>query len=99
MRAKNYDMGADVDIFFFILGISIITAIAASARGRSALIWWALGMLFNVIALLAVLVMPSLKAALGTPTPETHLRCPDCREFVLKGARVCKHCGCRLTGD
>jgi len=27
----------------------------------------------------------------------THVRCPDCRELVLKGATVCKHCGCRLT--
>lgn len=26
----------------------------------------------------------------------THVRCPDCRELVLKSAKVCKHCGCRL---
>lgn len=26
----------------------------------------------------------------------THVRCPDCRELVLKRATVCKHCGCRL---
>lgn len=31
------------------------------------------------------------------PRPETHVRCPDCRELVLRGARVCKHCGCRLV--
>ena len=30
------------------------------------------------------------------PTPATHVRCPDCREFVLKDANVCKHCGCNL---
>lgn len=30
------------------------------------------------------------------PTPETHVRCPDCRELILKEARKCKHCGCRL---
>jgi hypothetical protein len=31
------------------------------------------------------------------PTPETHVRCPDCKELVRKDANVCKHCGCRLT--
>lgn len=31
------------------------------------------------------------------PTPETHVKCPDCRELVLNEARVCKHCGCKLV--
>lgn len=30
------------------------------------------------------------------PTPETHVRCPDCRELIRKDARKCKHCGCAL---
>ena len=30
------------------------------------------------------------------PSPETHVKCPDCRELVLKDARQCKHCGCTL---
>jgi hypothetical protein len=33
----------------------------------------------------------------NAPTPETHLKCPDCRELVIHDARVCKHCGCKLT--
>lgn len=36
------------------------------------------------------------KQAAG-PTPDTHVKCPDCAELVLKEARVCKHCGCRLV--
>jgi hypothetical protein len=31
-----------------------------------------------------------------SPTPETHIKCPDCRELILRDARVCKHCGCKL---
>ncbi len=31
------------------------------------------------------------------PNPETHVKCPDCRELVLRDARKCKHCGCRLV--
>lgn len=32
----------------------------------------------------------------GSPTPDTHVRCPDCRELVFKDARVCKHCNATL---
>lgn len=31
------------------------------------------------------------------PSPDTHVKCPDCRELVLKDARICKHCGCKLV--
>jgi hypothetical protein len=30
------------------------------------------------------------------PTPDTHVRCPDCKELVRKDATVCKHCRCAL---
>ncbi len=33
----------------------------------------------------------------GTPTPETHVRCPDCKELVHREASVCRHCGCKLV--
>lgn len=31
------------------------------------------------------------------PTPETHVRCPDCKELVRKDARICKHCRATLN--
>lgn len=31
------------------------------------------------------------------PTPETHVKCPDCAELIRKEARKCKHCGCSLV--
>ena len=30
-------------------------------------------------------------------TPDTHVKCPDCRELVIKDARKCKHCGTALV--
>lgn len=30
------------------------------------------------------------------PTPDTHVRCPDCRELVRADARKCRHCGTAL---
>jgi hypothetical protein len=31
------------------------------------------------------------------PTPETHVRCPDCRGLIPKETRVCEFCGCKLV--
>jgi hypothetical protein len=31
------------------------------------------------------------------PTPDTHVRCPDCRELVRYDASKCKHCGAKLV--
>ena len=49
--------------------------------------------------LILAIALPGLAAA-GTPagpTPATHIKCPDCRELVLKDARKCKHCGSQLV--
>ena len=86
-----------MEIFLLWLGIAIITGIAAGARGRSGFGWFLLGCIFSLLALLAVLIIPSRKRDPYAPTPATHVRCPDCKEFVLKEARVCKHCGCKLV--
>lgn len=33
----------------------------------------------------------------GTPTPETHVRCPDCRTLIRRESTSCRHCGCKLV--
>lgn len=90
----------EVVVFWFI--IAVVTGIVASSRGRSGFGWFLLGGLFSVIALVLVALLPSRKAApivVGgeVATPETHVRCPDCRELVRNDARVCKHCGTKLV--
>lgn len=35
-------------------------------------------------------------AAVDGPTPDTHVKCPDCRELVIKDAAKCRHCGAKL---
>lgn len=32
-------------------------------------------------------------------SPQTHVKCPDCRELVRKDARKCRHCGCTLEPE
>jgi hypothetical protein len=88
-----------MELFFLWLGIAIVTGIAGNSKGRSGFGWFVLGGLFSLIALVAVLVMPNLKKDPNAPSPDTHNRCPECKELVLKEARVCKHCGARLIPE
>jgi hypothetical protein len=80
----------------FWLGCAIVSAIIASSKGRSAFGWFLIGALFGIFALLLVVVLPSLKRDPNAPTPDTHVKCPDCRELVIRDARKCKHCGVSL---
>jgi len=86
-------------VFYFILCIGI--AIGANSRGRSAIGWFLLSLLISPLLSLIFLALASnLKAEAvtkaGQPSPDTHVKCPDCAELVLNEARVCKHCGCKL---
>ena len=78
--------------YIFLLGIPsvIIGARLARQRGRSTLRWAIICFFINIFGLILLWLLPS------EPTPETHVLCPDCREFVQKDARVCKSCGCKL---
>lgn len=51
-----------MEILAFWFGMAVVTGLAAAARGRSGFGWFILGLLFSVIALLAVLVMRNLRA-------------------------------------
>ena len=32
----------------------------------------------------------------SSPNPDTHVKCPDCKELVFKEANKCPHCNCKL---
>lgn len=83
-------------VIFWLVCAFFCSAIAVS-KGRHGFGWFLLGLCFSIFALIAILIAPSLKTPPGAPTPETHVRCPDCKELVLKEASVCKHCHCKLV--
>lgn len=86
-----------MEIAFIYVALSIACAFLAARRGRSGFGWFLIALLFSpLIGFIFVLVLPSKAVAAGTPTPEAHVKCPDCRELVLRDARKCKHCGCSL---
>lgn len=82
------------------LFFAVLVGIYADRRGRSGFGWFLLAVLISpLLAGLLCLVLGPLKTSieLGAPNPETHVKCPDCRELVLRDARVCKHCGAQLV--
>lgn len=80
-----------MEALFVAVSGCVLAYLAAKNRGRSGW-WWLLGW----IGVVFVLVLPDLKGASEGPAPETHVRCPDCRELVRRDARKCKHCGAPL---
>jgi hypothetical protein len=85
-------------VVWFVL--SFVVGIAAARANRSSGGWALLALIIS--PLLAGLAL-ALVGASPAPTsvdasgPDTHVRCPDCRELVRKDARKCKHCGSSLT--
>lgn len=87
-----------MEILFIWLLFAIAVAILASRKGRSGFGWFLFSVIFSpLIGFLFVLVLGDASPDAIKPNPNTHVKCPDCREFVLKEARVCKHCGCKLV--
>jgi hypothetical protein len=87
-----------MELFVVAVGIAFLTALAAASRGRSSFGWFLLGLFFSLFALVAVLIMPTKKINPLAISLKTHIHCPDCKEFVLKEATICKHCGCKFVG-
>lgn len=74
----------------------------AASKDRSVIGWVLLAAVFSFFALIVVAVLPSQKAPAivaggELATPETHVRCPDCKELVRADAVVCYHCHRSLT--
>lgn len=89
-----------MEFAFFWFAFSVLVAVMASKANRSAFGYFVLSIFISPLLcflLLAVLGKARDEYEQSPPSPETHVKCPDCRELVLKEAKVCKHCGCKLV--
>lgn len=88
-----------MEIFFLWFAFAVVVGVGASARGRNGFGWWLLAMLISpLLAVILLALLPSIGSdTVPAPSPNTHVKCPDCAELVLREARACKHCGCKLV--
>lgn len=94
-----------MEIFLFWFIGAIIVGIIAYSKARFGIGYFFLSLILTPILIgILVLVLPSLKAqpivaSSEMATPDSHVRCPACAEFVLPAAAKCKHCGVALVPD
>jgi len=78
----------------------IVSAVAASNKGRSGCGWFLLGVLLGPFAIILVLIIPNLKEIEKEKTLEQNqsrrVPCPNCAESILPEAKVCHYCGYKL---
>lgn len=82
-----------VGLLFFWALCGVLAAVIANQRNGSAALGCVIGVLLGPIGIL-------IACFIGSPTsppPRTQdegprKRCPDCAEWVLPEARVCRHC-------
>jgi hypothetical protein len=107
--AARCGIGENMDLLTIsLMWIALCVAVGlwAARRGRSAGCWSIAALFLSpVLAWAFLAALPKLgtaaaaerAAAVQAPSPETHVKCPDCAELIRKEARVCRHCGCRLV--
>lgn len=96
--------GVTLIIMLFVYFIPYAIAHSRKHRSASAILlvnvllgWTLIGWLWALIWSLTGNVVQRAAPGSEIPTPETHVKCPDCAELVRAEARVCKHCGCKLV--
>ena len=94
-----------IALIWFIFSLAI--GFAASSRGRGSGNWFVVAIVLSPLIAAILLFLSSdlskiaaAKALLDAqPSDNTHVKCPNCAEFVLPAAKVCKHCGHDLIPD
>lgn len=72
---------------------SVLTAIAYSVRGHSALVGLIVGFLFGPFGLFYALFKRRTGAAVVREArAEGRVPCPHCAEFILPAAKICPYC-------
>ena len=78
----------------------VLCSVVAQFKNYSGLLWFVLGFFFPVVGPIVIIFFRQTLTEENTPaSPKTHVKCPDCKEFIRKEATVCKHCGCKLTAQ
>ena len=89
-----FEIPSVTEAIVFSIATGILCSIIAFSRGRLGLVWFFLGLLFNIFALILVIALPSLKRLRrGKIKLEPPKICPHCRAPNSRAFRFCIRCG------
>jgi RNA polymerase subunit RPABC4/transcription elongation factor Spt4 len=85
--------------FFIALVCALVCSVIAGSRGRSAGLYFLMGLLLGPIGLLLALVTPANTKTLEKTALQSGgmRKCPMCAELVRAEAVKCKHCSSELA--
>lgn len=82
-----------MEILFIALIIGIIPAMIANKRGYNKWTWWLFGAALFIIALPAAILLPKkAKAIENEARSEGKEPCPQCGEYIMPTAKICRYC-------
>jgi hypothetical protein len=70
----------------------------AENKGYSSVSWFAYGLFFGILGLIAAAGLPLKSDKVGPSNIFTKM-CPDCSENINRDASVCKYCGYRFSNE
>jgi len=96
-----------MEVFLLWFVLAIAAGVFADNRGRSGLGWFFISVVFSpLIGFILLMIFPKQGSAafpkdeMGRAiSPDTHVRCPDCKELVRRDAIKCKHCSTTLIAQ
>lgn len=80
-----------MEILLILFLSGFLCSIVAGYKNKSPYIWFFVGALIPVVAMLFLLFMPANPVA-KQHTPRFVRSCPKCKEKILAEAELCKHC-------
>ncbi len=81
-------------VLAFLAGLGILVASKSAIHEIEGFVLFIVSaVLFSGAVIVEAIERLGKKFKGSEPTAKTHKICPDCKEYVQKDARVCKHCG------
>jgi hypothetical protein len=74
--------------------LAFIPANIASSKGRDPGVWWFYGFFLFIIAVIHAAMLSETRGVTEQKAVAAgNLKCPSCREWIKREAKVCRHCG------